>query len=168
MKRSRSSFVIAPSITIVSAAVSAHGASDPCWATHLNRFVRFSHVICIVTPAASSDQPIRDHLFNCLRIKIMMALPKIAEIHPINKPGVHSKFLMYSRSSCNSDVRLAQPHTFRFAYRISQNPPKSAPPRLHRLLGRPGKHEVTSLSAAGPSAFTLTDQLVSSQSLRFR
>src|SRR6267143_574494 len=59
MNRARSSFVIAPSITICSPAVSAIGASDPCWAAHVNNFVRFSHVISIVTPAVSAVQPIQ-------------------------------------------------------------------------------------------------------------
>jgi hypothetical protein len=50
MKRSTSSFVIVPSITSVSPAVSANGGSDPCCAAHVNNFVRFSHVMSIVAP----------------------------------------------------------------------------------------------------------------------
>ena len=46
-KRSKSSFVTAPSMTIDSPAVSASGASDPRWAAQVNNFVRFSHVISI-------------------------------------------------------------------------------------------------------------------------
>jgi hypothetical protein len=34
-------------MTIASPAVSAKGASDPCFAAHVNNFVRFSHVISI-------------------------------------------------------------------------------------------------------------------------
>ena len=57
MKRSKSALVIVPSITIVSPAVSANGGSVPCWAAHVNNFVRFSHVISIVTPAWTGPSP---------------------------------------------------------------------------------------------------------------
>src|SRR6185295_10201417 len=57
MKRSQSSLVIAPSMTSVCPAVSAIGASDPCWAAHVQNFVRFSHVMSIVTSALPGARP---------------------------------------------------------------------------------------------------------------
>ena len=68
----------------------------------------------------------------------MMALPKITEIHPIHTPGV-----LWEVSHVELVIlqfrwkRLSQPHTFRFADRVSGNPAKLVPPELSRLLGCP-------------------------------
>ena len=71
----------------------------------------------------------------------MMSLLKITEVHPINTSGV-----LWNVSHVELVIlqfrwkSLAQPHTFRFAYRDSGNPTKPVPPELGRLLGRPGEH----------------------------
>jgi hypothetical protein len=71
----------------------------------------------------------------------MMTLLKITEIHPINTPGVLWDVSHVERVILQFKwKRLAQPHTHRFADRVSGNPTKPVPPERGRLLGRPGQH----------------------------
>ena len=42
------------------------GAADPCWAAQVHNFVRFSHVISIVTPLALSGGRLRFSLLDLL------------------------------------------------------------------------------------------------------
>ena len=51
-------------------------------------FVRFSHVISILTPAVSAGRPIRRPSLLSPEKNTHVSFPKSTEIHPINTPGV--------------------------------------------------------------------------------
>ena len=82
----------------------------------------------------------------------MMSLPKSTEIHPINTPGV-----LWEVSHVELVIlqfrwkRLAQPHTLRFAYRVSGNPTNETTRAWSASQSSIQGYSSRSLDGSGPS-----------------